>query len=557
MFGLPGSQGLLSLNLSNDGVRGSIGGGGLDMNLGNMWKAAGVGSIFSRNSDMRNSEFNSADELVAGRVLWSDEIDQTSKLLDELMSGDAVLNRGNLTDGVAKTTLTGGVKQIDLSKITEGDLGLMLGVILSHEAMRDGVEGTEQEQAIETFRSVLTHSIVGQMVGNTYGMGSLDAGVIADIKALQSGDMDAFARYALGKFDGTEDNWKLMENGNLAYDGDGWLKDSNGNYILDENDEKIGANGIQGGLADILGISSGEAAAMLYSEKFGTVDTATPWLNDGNNNRAITLENDKYSGIYNNNLTQHNTLNIYNNLVDDSRMSLSADYISKQTELNNTGWWHPFKRSALKDELANMTKYISYGEYKGDNFIQSMPDVTGSSNLTEYPVSTLYGAASTNGRNLTHRGLDLATPIGTELYPFIFNDDTTVFDITPGEDTKQGNHVITKTPLSYTFKGMNMNEDLFTSYLHLNSIDVKRDWDIVSSTLLGRTGNSGLWDGKPYAKHLHIDMYTQNQSPYINYLNMKNNSNSISYGNNNYNDPFLFLDQDLYKIDDDAYSYNF
>jgi len=143
--------------------------------------------------------------------VWSDGIDQTSKLLDELMSGDAVLNRGNLSSGVAKTTLIDGVKQIDLSKITEGDIGLMLGVILSHEAMRDGIEGSEQEQAIETFRSVLTHSIVGQMVGNTYGMGSLDAGVIADIKALQSGDMDAFARYALGKFDSEGDNkWKIF-----------------------------------------------------------------------------------------------------------------------------------------------------------------------------------------------------------------------------------------------------------------------------------------------------------------------------------------------------------
>ncbi|MCF6334573.1 MAG: hypothetical protein L3J12_02390 [Spirochaetales bacterium] len=211
MFGLPGSQGLLSLNLSNDGIRGSIGGGGLDMNLGNMWKAARVGSIFDQNNAMEDSGFDS-DELVAGRVLWSDGIDQTSKLLDELLSGDAVLNRGNLTEGVAKTTLVDGVKQIDLSKITEEDIGLMLGVILSHEAMRDGIEGSEQEQAMETFRSVLTHSIVGQMVGNTYGMASLDAGVIADIKALQSGDMDAFARYALGKFDGSADFWKLKVN---------------------------------------------------------------------------------------------------------------------------------------------------------------------------------------------------------------------------------------------------------------------------------------------------------------------------------------------------------
>ncbi|MCF6334291.1 MAG: hypothetical protein L3J12_00935 [Spirochaetales bacterium] len=103
-------------------------------------------------------------------------------------------------------------------------------------AMRDGVEGTQQEQAVETFRSVLTHSVVGQMVGNTYGMGSLDASVIADIKALQSGDMDAFARYALGKFDGSADFWKLVtdEDGNssLEYDGNADIYDEDGNFLV-------------------------------------------------------------------------------------------------------------------------------------------------------------------------------------------------------------------------------------------------------------------------------------------------------------------------------------
>ena len=232
------------------------------MNLGNMWKASRVSSIFDKNNTMGKSGFD-AEELTAGRVLWSSGIDQTKKLLDELLSGDAVFKRGSLTGGVAKTTLVDGVKQIDLSKITEGDIGLMLGIILSHEAMRDGVEGTDQEQAIETFRSVLTHSVVGQMVGNTYGMASLDASVIADIKALQTGDMNAFARYALGKFDSSADLWKLMGNGDLVEDGDGWLRDQNGNYKLDKNGNKIGAEGIETGLLNIL---NGGTSGVAYSE---------------------------------------------------------------------------------------------------------------------------------------------------------------------------------------------------------------------------------------------------------------------------------------------------
>jgi hypothetical protein len=50
-----------------------------------------------------------------------------------------------------------------------------------------------------------------------------------------------------------------MEDGSLAYDGEGWLKDSNGNYILDDNKNRVGAKGIETGLIKILRLDPANA----------------------------------------------------------------------------------------------------------------------------------------------------------------------------------------------------------------------------------------------------------------------------------------------------------
>lgn len=48
----------------------------------------------------------------------------------------------------------------------------------------------------------------------------------AEMEAYKRGDMSALAMHALTNYDSSADYWKLMEDGSLAYDGDGWLKDS-------------------------------------------------------------------------------------------------------------------------------------------------------------------------------------------------------------------------------------------------------------------------------------------------------------------------------------------
>lgn len=66
--------------------------------------------------------------------------------------------------------------------------------------------------------------------------------------------------------EGPRDNWKLNANGNLEWDGDGWLKDQNGEFVLDDNGNRIGHEKIEMGLLAIL---TGEQKASYadYSEE--------------------------------------------------------------------------------------------------------------------------------------------------------------------------------------------------------------------------------------------------------------------------------------------------
>jgi superoxide dismutase len=50
----------------------------------------------------------------------------------------------------------------------------------------------------------------------------------------KNGNKSDFNDYVDENYDSSEDFWKLTEDGSLRFDGDGWLKDSNGNQIYDK-----------------------------------------------------------------------------------------------------------------------------------------------------------------------------------------------------------------------------------------------------------------------------------------------------------------------------------
>jgi hypothetical protein len=89
--------------------------------------------------------------------------------------------------------------------------------------MRNGLDDGEEGQLRETWQAVLQHSLVAQSVGAIYGDDSLTGDMQQEVELLQeaieSGDFSAFGEHALSSYDSTQDYWKLMDNGEVAWDG--------------------------------------------------------------------------------------------------------------------------------------------------------------------------------------------------------------------------------------------------------------------------------------------------------------------------------------------------
>ena len=158
------------------------------------------------------------------------------------------------------------------------DGGLALGLVLQHEAYRDGME--RSGNSAETVRAVKAHTeMVLRMQGAGMG-GKLLEGVLSYIPELQR-DIDnyygymyglsqggsskdaaeaAYAAYVDGTYDSSKDYWRLTQDGGLVSDGQGWLRDVDGTYINIDGTrtnrpivgKTLGAKGIETGLLNIL-----------------------------------------------------------------------------------------------------------------------------------------------------------------------------------------------------------------------------------------------------------------------------------------------------------------
>ena len=111
----------------------------------------------------------------------------------------------------------------------------MMGVTLGHEAYRDGVVGTEQQQFVETAQAVIGHTAMALRMQSDARYTELMGNVIAnnnilstDIEAYKSGDMMAMLGHVAGNYDWSADYWKVLSDGNIVFDGSKNLYDENG-----------------------------------------------------------------------------------------------------------------------------------------------------------------------------------------------------------------------------------------------------------------------------------------------------------------------------------------
>ncbi|WP_020614693.1 hypothetical protein [Sediminispirochaeta bajacaliforniensis] len=117
---------------------------------------------------------------------------------------------------------------------------LLAGVLLQHEAYRDGVVGSELEQVEETEAAVIGHTLMADRMRHDYGYGAfVGTEIMGDLAALYGGGEAGISGRA-GGYDSSADYWKLTTDGRLLNDNkaDLYLADAEGNYIY-ENGKRV------------------------------------------------------------------------------------------------------------------------------------------------------------------------------------------------------------------------------------------------------------------------------------------------------------------------------
>ena len=504
-----GGTGLLEMHIGRSGISMQLGMGGIDVGgaLYDLGKRSYDKSMLKAYEREHGKDKGEAAYSAYVYGDWTQE-----HTAARLASGKDELYFSGGKEYTAKTSSNGkGGRRIEITDSKDRRLN---AIQLGHEAYRDGRVGGNNAQ--ETIAAVLGHTGMGvRMEADGKRVAGSDL-LRAEMDAYKRGDMDALLMNALTNYDSTDDYWKLMEDGSLAYDGDDWLKDSNGNQIYDEDGNAIGANEIEGGLQEILKVDEIEARRILHNSDFIAEDnSATPWKNELNKDRKITLNNSLYAEKYSERLFHHNTLNIYNQLVDAGLMDYhSIDYNVEQYSGNDWNGRQP------------NVKYISYKEWKANNFISGNPaDIlrTKTSPVDSQNITSRFGKRihPITRKRGEYSGTDIGVLEGTPFKPLA---DGMIHSI---NWTNYGGNTLTmRHDRTYMFKGRLITTPIYSEYLHLRSnaagnpdVRFRTGRYVTDDTVVGYTGNTGESDGA----HIHSGVYVLKDNNPL-YIWLRNNN---------------------------------
>ena len=192
MFGLtardrPLSGGFLELRIGADQPQLALGQRGADVSLTAVADAASgldtwIQSMRIRSYD-RLGEWESARDYqgygsvgTSMRALYSFSDAEGQELYEDLLSGKAELLVG-FSDTTGQTQLVGNTRQIQLATLGDRwdrNSRLMGGVVLQHEAYRDGVTADALLQQLETRDAVASHTQMALRIAEDYGFAFID-----------------------------------------------------------------------------------------------------------------------------------------------------------------------------------------------------------------------------------------------------------------------------------------------------------------------------------------------------------------------------------------------
>ena len=597
-FGFAPNQahGLFALTFDkDDGIGGAITGGGHGMSISTLNEAIAGWDAFATQTRIRWYDAAGGPEVAEGyqgntsaavalRANYSFGDDAAREQLEGFLSGDMTLRVGAVDDRQGKTTIEDGVRVVDLLSLgLEGDVGsqLQAATVLQWEAHRDGKIGNAQQQFEETVRASFAMQGMAQVLALAYeDEFEMTSEQRELIERAQAGGQE-YAAHIAGNYDFSEDNWRLIRDGNgevaLEWDGKKDLYDENGNLI-----REVDANGPQGALQELLGITQNEAYWLM--REAGMEHAGPSWMIDANaTDGTISITSEMTAGMngegtqfgelanaalitdsltgFTGTLAEHDPMAIYDGLVTAGTMDLSVEYTTALDQRDSLGFFQFGQRRALNQQIEQMerdgSQFISFNQFRENNFIQDGPQ------RFDFPehhagstVFALFGAEG-NISPWPHGGLDIGLPEGTPILPFLWGPGTVVDDVEDaGGSFPTGNFVQTRTPIEYSFKGAARQENLIARYLHLSEVSVRRDLDVFADTVLGLSGNTGTIPDVRIGWHLHFDIQTDLPSPLLNLLAGAGQGPMPRWDEDYYYDPAMFLDLSQYVIHPNAGIYS-
>jgi hypothetical protein len=263
--------GLLELSFGKDGFKGKVSSGGVNTSFGTM--ISSIKGLQGWDISSKLDKTNLTDkQKVAMRGLASNGMSRSQELFNQILSGQTTITQAYrvAVGEIAKTTATADGKEIALNA---DDLnGYELGVILAHEAERNGLDDGLAGQKAETRRSVFAHSDHAAQVLKAYGNDALNGRMSQEAMIyamMQNGDVsrEDFEAYIDGTYDSSADFWKIV----LKLDDEGNIL---GKEIIDDNRDGLYIEDFL--IKDLAGLTKEEQIAYILGNEH-IIDKSTQY----------------------------------------------------------------------------------------------------------------------------------------------------------------------------------------------------------------------------------------------------------------------------------------
>lgn len=520
-----GNTGLLELTISKEnGVSSRIGMGGTNVSFSNISSAVSGAAAWNKNSQINkytSSSFEGNKDLANALRMQYGFGDKTQLAnLNDILNGTVKLELGG-TDGKAQTVSDGTNKTIYMN-VTEGMDWKEMGLVLGHEAYRDGIVGTEEAQRIETRSAVNGHTEMAlKMLGDslyTKDMLSLmDSNKQLNMEMiLRSYGKDKLDRYSDMNYDSSSDYWKMLDDGTLIYDGKKNLYDENDDLIYETS-----AGGLESSLIEILyGKNATETqindvrdlleSSLKHYVKDGNADDRDNWYwnMDSNKDKKVidgqTLV-EKYGGTMASQVFAYH----YDSTVD----SYLAYYLDK--DIGDVQGKYVPHNIQLEDRLTSLSlAKLNFYNSMGSLFESNDTDISGvygdyirdndGNLLMNYKLKdgsvVNYTDFYQNYDNL-HYGIDLIRNSGSNNLLLGISGKVE----TNGNDSSEGWTV--RTEYGYKFEQQFISTGIYGEYGHLkNQSTLIQGKYYNANTVVGLFGNTG---NKTTGAHLHYSIYTK------------------------------------------------